>query len=321
MRVCYRGNHSVSYSTESHVALSLESLGVEVDRCQEDKVSWSEQVERARRADFMLWTQTYALAHVWETDDAREALDDIACPTIGYHLDRWWGIREDQVTTEPFFGIDLVCTADGGSDERWRAAGVNHRWFPPGVVHTECERGRVRGSWRAPMTFVGSWKDYAHDDMRQPDDPWPGRVPLCEWLRENYPRTRFWPQRRAVRGPQLADVYASSTVVVGDSCLLGGAHHYWSDRIPETLGRYGLLIHPDVEGLEGHFRPGEHLLTFPLGDFEALRATIDKALGMDEAEREAIRVAGHEHVVAHHTYRVRMQQLLALLREEGMLSA
>ena len=85
------------------------------------------------------------------------------------------------------------------------------------------------------------------------------RSRLVKWLRKNYDRqVKFWPEpnQHAVRGDDLTDLYASVKVVVGDSCLVpkpdgSPMTHYCSDRIPETLGRGGLLLHPVVEDVTG----------------------------------------------------------------------
>ena len=45
------------------------------------------------------------------------------------------------------------------------------------------------------------------------------------------------------------------------------------------------------------------------GDFDQLKILIDYYLAND-AEREQIRVAGHEHVVDHHTYRQRWAAII-----------
>ena len=51
MRIVYVGNFGPSFSTESHVALSLESLGHTVVRQQENEVDWSTLAEQTERAE------------------------------------------------------------------------------------------------------------------------------------------------------------------------------------------------------------------------------------------------------------------------------
>jgi glycosyltransferase involved in cell wall biosynthesis len=87
------------------------------------------------------------------------------------------------------------------------------------------------------------------------------------------------------------------------------------------MGRGGLLLHPDVEGMtDGSewrsgspvWRSGEHLLTWPAGDWDALADRIDWALSNPQDRRE-IAYAGRAHTLKHHTYEVRALQLRELL--------
>lgn len=307
--VGYIGNFGPAHSTENHVAASFESHGAKVLRLQEDDERTWELLPHLR-CDLVVWTRTWARP--------TGSVDRSDAPLVGYHLDRWWGLdREAQITAHPreaFFDVDLLVTADGGHPLQWEAEGIRHEWLPPAVWGVEASvPGRRSGQYVSPIAFVGSWERYHAE--------WPWRMELVRWLRVNYNRrVSFWPRpgRRSIRGAELANLYASVQVVVGDSCLAGGATRYWSDRIPETLGRGGYLIHPHVEGLEEHFTPGVHLDTFTAGDLDELRHVIDRALADDERCR-TIAAAGREHVLAHHTYERRVVQLVELAHSEGLL--
>lgn len=316
--VAYIGNFAASHSTENEVRKALESLGVQVDQWQEnDPATWGADGVRSElpRYAFVLWTRTGWTPPV--PHDAQHALlveaRLAAVPVVGYHLDRWWGLdREQQVTgpgREPFFDVDVLCTADGGHDDLWAAHGVNHVWFPPAIGHEEAVRaGRFRREFEANVAFVGNASRYHRE--------WPYRQELIRQMRSRYGRAfKVW--EGGVRGQDLADLYASVQVVVGDSCLAGDAVRYWSDRIPETLGRGGVLVHPAVEGLDGQYEAGVHLATYPLGDWAALFAAVDGLL-RDPAAAAAMRAAGRAHVAAHHTYRNRMADLAAMLEARGM---
>jgi spore maturation protein CgeB len=106
-------------------------------------------------------------------------------------------------------------------------------------------------------------------------------------------------------------------ILVGDSCLLGS--HYTSDRIPETLGRGGFLLHPETEGLRDLYPEGT-LVTWPLGDWQELRWLIDYYLDRPD-ERHAIAEAGRGWVMAFHTYEVRMRTMFDVLTGRGLLPA
>lgn len=313
-RILYIGNFNVSYSTESHIALSLESLpGVTVYRVQEDKADWQFLPTEAANlgVDFALWTHTHYMADESKHDDCSEYLArmrDIGIPTVGYHLDRWWGLEREHQVYEPFFQQDIVCTADGGHDKEWEDIGVNHYWFPPAVVHTEVGRGASQFRYHKDVGFLGSWVSYGHRDI------WPWRYDLVLALNKKYQsKFRVWPRGNVpIRGWEINALYASVKVMVGDSCLVGAPANYWSDRVPETLGRGGLLVHPEVEGLHDEFNcilP----FTYEAGNKESLYSVVDMALGLSESDRLMLIDNAIDHVRDHHTYRERMKRLLTLV--------
>lgn len=325
LAIAYLGNFDPPNSTETYVARALEDLGHRVIRCQENNPArWEAVYDNLRgsdgpRADMVLWTRTgWDWDHILPGGAAQAvimqhamlaAAEEAGVPTVGYHLDRWWGLnREPQVHSEPFFRVSLLCTADGGHDAEFAAAGINHRWTPPAVSGSHAAQpGQVLDQWRTPVVFVGRWRGYHRE--------WVWRRQLVRWLQTTY-AGRFALHEGALPDSDLSDVYASAGVVVGDSCLLGDATRYWSNRIPETLGRGGFLIHPYVEGMNEHFQPGEHLVTFPMGDWAALGGAIDYYLAHPD-EAAAIRAAGRAHVLTHHTFERRLADLIDHLVAEG----
>lgn len=318
LRVAYVGNFEPEHSTERHVLKALQHNGIQVTPYQENNYGlWKQLPYDVGNFDFVLWTKTGWNPPVPPADQYAllEAARSHGVPVVGYHLDRWWGLnRENDVRTLPFFKADLVITADGGHEEEFRSAGVNHHWMPPGVSLTECLREPlVRPDLRHEVVFCGSWFEYHNE--------WSYRLELCNWLQRTYgDRVAMYPKRghHALRGQDLVDLYYNSKVMVGDSCLNGKIQNYWSDRVPETLGRGGFLIHPGVEGLQNHFTSGKHLVTYTMGDWDQLKGLIDYYVEHD-AEREDIAAAGKEHVLATATYEVRMKQVVELLQERGMI--
>lgn len=330
--IWFIGNFAPPHSTENHVARAFRSQVGLLEEVQEsDPTCWdkmTEGIHGGARPDFILWTRTN-----WGRDDRSAQLRFLLAaahahvPVIGYHLDIWWGLaREQEVSTEPFFCVDLLITADGGHDDRWEAANVNHVWFPPAVSAPEAVTGFPIDHYRSKLAFVGNHSGGYHQEHQH-------RHELVSWLRTNFRNEcRFWPEmgQPAVRGQDLQDLYASVDVVLGDSCFAGtGLPLYWSDRIPETLGRGGLLVHPGVPGLEKHFNEIEydepvtydngHLITWDAGDWEMLGEVIQWTLALDPAERSAIKSRAREHVLANHTYEIRMGQLIELLAERGFI--
>lgn len=292
--------------------------GIEVEQFQENFLdSWDRLPKVIEKFDFVLWTRTgwQPPIPVHKQLTVLEAGRAAGVPVVGYHLDKWWDLkREKEVFIEPFFQSDLVITADGGHEEQFKSANVNHVWFPPGVSLKECERmPQVRPELANEVVFCGSWNGY-HPE-------WGYRLDLCNWLQNIYGnRVVMYPRpgQHALRGQDLVDLYYNSKVMVGDSCLVNSAINYYSDRIPETLGRGGFLIHPGVEGMQNHYTAGEHLITYTMGDWEQLKSLIDYYVDNDQA-RQKIALAGRNHVLANHTYEVRIIQLVELLKQKGML--
>lgn len=319
MKIAYIGNFQPPHSTENEVRKALTQLGHRVTPLQENTQGIFSRVAReldAKQHDLVLWTRTGWAPPVPHTEQMHmlKAATRAKVPTVGFHLDRWFGLnREGQVDEEPFFKVDYMFTADGGHDAEYAAHGVNHIWAPPGVSAFECTPGTKEPHFTSDIAFVGSWQPGYHAE-------WTHRPELVAFLQETYAdRCKFWPEkgRPAVRRRQLRNLYASTKVNVGDSCLSGGATRYWSDRIPETLGRGGFLLHPYVEGIEEHFTDGEHLVLWELGDWDDLKSKIDFHLEHDEgiAARERIAAAGRAHVLEHHTYTRRMEQILSVVAD------
>lgn len=313
MRIAYCGNFGHPFCTEVHVSKSLAAMGHEVVQLQENSVNWPglPKLLRQRRCEAMMWTRTWAVPR----DEALRALDNLRAagiPTVSYHLDRWWGLeREAQVMEYPFFRTDVVYSPDDQA-EKWAGAGVTHKWLPPGVYAGETDPVEPdHGRFPHDVIFVGS-HPYPHPDWE------PVRSAAIKALATYYGnRFHVWPGRdgqgrplRAVRNRDLQVLYASAKVVVGDSCLVGNPVRYWSDRIPETLGRGGALIHPEVPGLQDWYRRGEELLTYEAGNPDSLIEMAELAL-TDGDLRHDLQKAGREVVLGRDTYRHRMEVVVA----------
>lgn len=307
--IAYSGNFEPKHSTESHLSATLEDdLGYRVLRLQENRFD-AEQTFRSvveSKARAFMWTRTWGIR-----GDAMKMFRDLhslGIPTFAYHLDLYWKIsRERTISTDPFFiGPKYCFTADGGSDDDFRLAGINHTWMRPGVFRQECYKAEPVPKFACDVAFVGSMDDYHAEWL-------PYRQELKRRLIDWYgPRFRVFPGRGnpAIRNHELNQLYASVKVVVGDSLCPGFKHpRYWSDRIFETIGRGGFMIHPRIGGIEDELRDGEHVVLFDFNDWDGLRAKIDYYLA-NEADRLRIRDAGHEFVKANCTYTNRLRAML-----------
>lgn len=308
LKIVFLGNFQVDYTSETHHAASLESLGHTVVRLQETVASSNEVLHEACAADLFVWVHTHGWNTPGDIGAAIRALRTAGVPTLSYHLDRWLGLRRqaDMRPTEPYWSLDHFFTCDAAQAD-WLNEHTNMRghYLPAGVFGPECYMATPRT--RFDVAFVGS---------RGYHPEYPYRPKLIDWLASTYgPRFRHYGGGGlpTVRGADLNGVYADARVVVGDSLCLDPDYPgmYWSDRIYETLGRGGFLIHPRLKGLENHFSD-EHVVLYEHGDLEQLRELIDYYLAHD-SEREAIQRAGHEHVKANHTYAHRWAKILEII--------
>ena len=309
MRAAFLGNWGVDYTSESHHAKSLEELGVEVIRLQEPKARASELVEAIAQSQLFIWVHT----HGWDTPGMLEVLDYAKwrkVPVVTYHLDaymqipdRWARYQTDpyMLALDHFFTVDQ-CQAD------WLNANttVKGHYLPPGVYGAECYISDEPSPYANDVAFVGSYGYHGS---------YPMRPTLIDWLRRQY-GSRFThagggSSIGTVRGDDLNRLYANTKVVVGDSYICDPDYpgKYWSDRVPETLGRGGMLLAPRVYGLAEQFTDREHLVMYEWGNFGQLRALIDYYVSHN-AEREQIRKAGHEHVKNTATYKHRWESIL-----------
>lgn len=316
LRVGYIGNFQPLHSTENHVRKSLEALGHLVLPIQENlyDANYVYQAVKDNGCDLLLYTRTWGMAGLQETLNRLHAE---GIPSASYHLDLYYGLARtglysdlkskgiDGIHNDPFWHTKYVFTVDGNpkSAEWFKENGINHFYIRAGVYHAECYKAKSEG-FKYDIIFVGSYGYHPE---------WPYRQKLIDWLKETY-GSRFTliptPGQPAVRNEALNQLYADSKIVIGDSLSPGFNHdEYWSDRVYETTGRGGFIIHPFIKGLETEFKSGKELITYPFNDFSALDRLIDYFLKQD-GEREAIRKAGHERTKKDHTYLNRMTEIL-----------
>ncbi|MGA6208052.1 glycosyltransferase family protein [Nocardia testacea] len=307
MRIAFLGNFRTDYTSETHHALSLEALGHTVDRLQESEARGYEILDIAAAADAFVWVHT----HGWRTPGIDRVLYELrrrGIPSLTYHLDLWFGLqRQRDMRRDPYWQVEHFFTADRLMAE-WLTDNTRVRghYLPAAVVHTECELATAADPF--DVAFVGS---------RRYHPEWQYRGRLLDWLGTTYGgRFRRYggdSARGLARGAALNQVYADARVVVGDSlCIDYSYPDYWSDRVYETLGRGGFLIHPRVPGMDRTFTDRKHLVFYEYGNFEQLAELIDYYLDRAD-EREQIRAAGHHLVRTDHTYLDRWAMILEVL--------
>lgn len=312
MKIAFLGNFGVDYSSESHHKKTLEQLGHEVVALQEGQ-ALAEQVKAyAEQCDMFVWVHT----HGWVTPSNYnysmvQVLEDLRAkniPTLTYHLDLWFGIqRQKDLEQDEFYKhIGHFFTVDKKMADWFNEnTQVKGHYLQAAVFEPECYKGDWREAYAKDVAFIGS-RGYHHE--------WQYRPQLIDWLKETYGE-RFMHvggdgQIPTTRGVELNNLYASTKVNIGDSLCIGFDYpYYWSDRVYETLGRGGFIIHPYIKGMDAHFEDKKHLVFYEFGNFEQLKNLIDYYLEHDE-EREAIRLAGHEHVKQNHTYKQRWEAII-----------
>ena len=320
MRVAYLGNWRPPYSTENDYARAWRAHGHTVEQFQEGETASVLSLTHAAHDgefDLIVWTRTPSLSKLTGAKNELRLLNDATCPVIGVHLDRWWGLeRQRDIFTEPYFRVDLLLTADGDHDTEWEQAKVRHRWLAPGVSHRWCGPGVPDEAWACDVAFVGTTRGYHRE--------WGHRTRLIARLEERFKdRVRFWPRRGepGIRGFDLNDLYWSAKVVVGDSCLVPNGRNepvrkYCSDRIPESLGRGAILVHPYVAGITDQLFEHRH---WELGDWRGMDRSIEAALELRDGDRVDERHYRIEQIKARHTYEHRVGEITAILAEEGIL--
>lgn len=310
MNIVFVGNFEVDYSSETHHANTLESLGNSVIRLQEGKVSTDEILQKTIVSDCLIWVHT----HGWETTGILSvknlflALKNSNIPTITYHLDLWLGLERQKdlnndafyKTIEHFWATDKLM-ADWFNEN----TDVKGHYIPAGVYDKEVYISNgPKHQFANDVIFVGS-KGY-HPE-------WPYRPKLVNWLSDTYGLgfTHVGGDGvGTIRGAELNHVYSTSKVAVGDTlCINYDYPYYFSDRLFESTGRGGFTIFPYIKGIEDNFKIGEEIVCYKFNDFDDLQEKINYYLTHDD-EREKIRIAGHERTKKDHTYKNRWQIIL-----------
>lgn len=307
MNIGYIGNFEAQYSTENDRAWAFNKLGHNVIAFQENPSVGDDIIKKMIDIDLLVYSHT----HGWEIPGLETIFDiarAIGVPVISVHLDRWAGLaRETDVGKEATWKVDHLFMADGSPEavELYEKNGVNNwSYLKPGVDERGCYMAQP-DPVRFPheIIFVGS-KNY-HPE-------YPFRPKLVEFLHKTY-GDRFahygGDGLGTMRGHDLNVLYASAKVVVGDSCF-GGRPHYWSDRVTETLGRGGFLLHPKIHDL-----PFNLMGNYTAGDLNDVKAKVDMYLKY-ENDRKKIQLAGFTHVKKYETYTNRAQEILNVINDK-----
>lgn len=297
--ILYIGDFQATYSTERYIAHALKELGYNVVAKQVSEFLISNNIEQVIDDLKSLGTilVLFSKAAPMGTPDIFiQKLREAGIPTATWLFDLYFDLpgvdrlRKLQMKICPY-NVDTIFSTDGGHDEKWLELGITHKVLRQGIHEPEAilyDREKTKD-----VIFVGG-------------DAFFTRGKMLQGLRSKY-NFEWWGQRHnPIRGLPLNELYASSKIAVGDSQAWP---KYWSNRVYETLGRGGFLLHPATEGLSEEFTDGVHMVFYERGNEEQLHKLIDYYLKNDK-EREKIRKAGFEHVKKHFTYKHRCIELM-----------
>jgi hypothetical protein len=275
MRFAYIGRFDKPWNEEG-IATTLEGLGHTVTRMDEQCFELRTYQDLLPQVDVVLWAKLRIKGNALHAlNEARAA----HVKTVCWVFDLYWGLSRAALAKnkDPMWQADLVCSTDGGHAAEFAAAGINHRLLRQGILPQYAYRAEHTIGPR--IVFVGA---------RNPE----------------------YPYRDAVL-KRMDEWYGSARVCMGDSVY---SPEYWSNRVYETIGRGGLLVHPAVPGLEREFTPYKHYIPYPYKNWAYLREALDYYTN-NWAAGEAIRQAGFEHCKAHHTFTHRCEQLVQYINE------
>lgn len=252
---------------EEYIARSFEMLGHEVQRLEQNYHWTSMAMELTKfQPDILLYSK-------WECPrELRSTLVTLNPIKVSWIFDLYFGYaREWQVDTRWFFkASDFVISTDGGHNAQWTHKGIKHYCVRQGIYKPECWY-RIDNP-EHEVVFVGC------------DNPlYLERRDTMNKLATKY-RFKWYGKKNTdeLRGESLNELYAKTKIVVGDSVY---SPRYWSNRVVETLGRGGFLIHRDVPGIKEEY---PDLVTYD-GTYEDLCKKIDYYLEHEDERREIIR--------------------------------
>jgi hypothetical protein len=227
--------------------------------------------------------------------------------TVCWVPDLYFGIpREEEVHKKsPMFQGDYIFSPDGGSQEKFKSLSINHIPLKQGIFYDSCVEKYDIGTRekKIDILFVGGVNKSIHGESRER---------LLSFLRDTYGDRFFWAganNSEQYRGNDLTDLIASAKIIIGD-CV--DSPDYWSNRLYETIGRGGFIIHPHIEGIEDHYTDAEHFVTFERNNFADLKKKIDFYLE-NPKERNRISTNGVQHTRKSHTLDHRAEFIMNII--------
>lgn len=274
---------------EEYIARSFEMIGCEVIRIPQTMASIDVTLNLSKqKPDIILYAKWDCPIDV---KDEVEKLQRSGTKTVCWLFDLYFGYsREFQVKNKSFFKSDYVFTTDGGHQKEFEELGINHACIRQGIFKNDCYMLPFK-EIENEIVFVGSYSPIypeRNELMKRLNVKWIGRRNSDE-----------------MRGDKLNELYSETRIVVGDSFP---SPFYWSNRVVETLGRGGFLIHKETEGLKEEY---PYLVTYK--DEKDLIEKIDYYKKHEE-ERRKIIINNFNWVKDNYTCEKQCQKILNLIK-------
>lgn len=317
MKILYVAKHdSGDNDDEGSIRFSLEKLGHEVCLVHEKRRHRTSQQQH----DLETGKFDFCLIH------KHEVVSEIAqvakrCPVVFWYFDMVRSVVNDpsllkRSETRVRWMYDVVPHVVAGfcTDGDWVKA-MNHQdggpaffedklvWLAQGADERVTGFGEVdpvKEIVGAPILFTGM-KHHGRERAAHVDH-------LQERYRGDFQVMGDGGPRRRKHGRELADVFASTEVVVAPNGP--NTDRYWSNRVYLTLGFGGFLLHPYCERLTEHYTPDE-LVTYR--SVEECDELIDFYLRHPD-ERFEVQTRGYARTMLEHTYRRRCETLVETVR-------
>jgi len=282
MKIVYLGNHNpYALNTEKKVVKAFHQLGHTVDQVDERNWNIYDLIKRTKVSDLFLFHKGIRFGK--SLRDLVDLLSHVPCKKALWYFDYVWQERERFMEiVAPL--VDYGFMTDGSFVKR---SGHDNLI----ILRQGCEKqrkGKKKKKYEYDIVFTGSI--------------FGSREILVNGLKKNYgDRFKHFDN---VFGREFYDLCASAKIMVAPK--FPSNDFYWSNRIYETLGAGGFLIHPKCEGLKEEYEEYKHFVPYVDGDH--LKYLIDYYLERPK-EREKIAKAGREHTLKNYTYKHRVKEL------------
>lgn len=282
------------------IAEGAEALGWDCDHIEATGIPTDEVVNLCRGSDLFIWAREHNHDPIGDAYAMLREIENMGVPTVGIHMDLYWGIdiREPRVGSldQPWWSCQYVFTADGGNQDRFAERGVNHIWMPPAMGPRFLGRhAPATGSRKLFASFLGSCVRQIHSGHRSE---------LVAWAKGRYGNQfRHFGLAKKLYGASINQMCSTTRFVLGDSAP---APFYWSDRVPNIMGRGGVLAYPRTPGLEDMGFNESNMFLYDRYKFDELGERMDSA---SDSELASISEAALAVIEESHMWKHRLLQI------------